>query len=132
MRAPPVAVETGAVGGELWFTQTGTIWEQRPGGAADRLQNSLRPDVVFNVRLKGLVAEDEIVDEGLECQGGITRPCVEIYQSINKSPSTFGLSTNPLTVWVDFGRASNDKATTSSRHFDAVGTDIVQHALESN
>ncbi len=80
LRASPVAVESGAVGCVLGLTQTGSIREQRPRGVADRLQNGLRMEVVLNVRLKGLVAEEELVDDGLEGQSGIARPCEEVCQ----------------------------------------------------
>ena len=97
--------------------------------------------VVLNVRLKGRVAKEELVDDGLECQGSIARPGEEVCQSKASVHFPQSSSSNSkaaqsesgvLTVRVDLGGTGNDKATTSSGHLGAVGADVVEDALESN
>ena len=111
LRTTPVAIVSRAIGHELWLTEAATVRQEGSRGIADGLENGLGVDVVIDVRLEGLVPEEELINECPESQGGIARPSEEV-------------------VRVGLGRAGNDESTSGSGDLGSIGADIVENGLE--
>ena len=132
LRPAPVAVVPRPVGVELGLAQPGPGRLQAARGVRHRLQDGLRADVVIDMHPQRRIAKQELVDEGLEGQGGVARPGVKVLMPKLVSSWACNDIREMLTIGVHGRGTGDDEAGAGPRDARAIGADVGEDSLEGN
>jgi len=133
----PVPIVSRPIGVELRLTETSTVGKKWAWRVADCLEGSLGVDVVVDVWLEGLIAEEEVVDDIPESEGRVASPgvevCVCVRARVRVSESSWNFKRSSWqTVRVSLKRTGDDEAASGSSNFGAIGANIVEDSLQGN